>query len=171
MLLFRSSKLNEQKANLLKSSNRSNSLQRLNDDPSIQKYFPERSNVRMTLFVFVHFNYFLFLKNLSRHSNQDEEEEFFTTKNDLFRARSMHLEHNEKKYHVQFLKKYQSENPSTDHRHLLLPDRLAPRNLESLFSTENSTIQGRSSDANTSTIHRESKTFPLRINSIISLEN
>lgn len=49
MLLFRSSKLNEQKANLFKSSNQTHSLQRVNHDPSIQKYFPETLSVRFSI--------------------------------------------------------------------------------------------------------------------------
>ena len=42
--MFRSAKLNDQKANLLKPNVFSRSRQELNDDPSIQKYFSEKLN-------------------------------------------------------------------------------------------------------------------------------
>lgn len=74
----------------------------------------------------------------------------------------MHLKHNEKKYHVQFLKKYDQQNSSqhsTNNRHLLLTERILPTNLETLFDAESSTVQGPSSDTNTASIHRESEKF------------
>jgi hypothetical protein len=74
----------------------------------------------------------------------------------------MHLKHNEKKYHVQFLKDYEAHNSSyhpTNNRHLLPTKRLIPRNIESLFSDENSTIQGPLSETNMSNTHHESKKF------------
>ncbi|CAF0977614.1 unnamed protein product [Rotaria sordida] len=142
LLLFRSSKLNEQKANLLKSSRYSNSLQQLNDDLSLQKYFSET------------------LHNTSKNPIQDEEE-FFNSKKPPTRLPSMHLEYKEKKVHVKFLKDYDEHNEiyrRKTNRHLFLKKQLTTRDIESLFSTENSTIQGQPSELNTSTIHRE--TFP-----------
>ncbi len=101
------------------------------------------------------------MKNTSKYPIQDEEE-FFTNKQNSVRTPSMHLTHNEKKYHVQFLKDYHADNTShhpTNNRPLLLTDRLTPNNIESLLSAENSTTQGHSSKTNTSDIHRESKKF------------
>ncbi|CAF1225049.1 unnamed protein product [Rotaria sp. Silwood1] len=142
LLLFRSSKLNEQKANLLKSSRYSNSLQQLNDDPSLQKYFSET------------------LHNTPRNPIQDEDE-FFNNKPNLSRSKSIHLEHKEKKYHVRFLKDYDEHNElyyRKPNRHLFFKEPLTERHIESLFSTETSTIQGQPSELYASAIHRE--TFP-----------
>lgn len=105
----------------------------------------------------------LLLKNTSKYSNQDEEE-FFNNQNDSLRCRSMHLKHNEKKYHVQFLKKRSKENSSHQstigtNRHLLLTEQILPRNIEKLFDTETSTTQEPSTDIHTATIHRESEKF------------
>ncbi|CAF0714191.1 unnamed protein product [Adineta steineri] len=139
-LLFRSSKLNEQKANLLKSSGYSNSLQQLNNDPSIQKYFSETIN------------------NTSRYPIQDEEEEFFTDKQNLSRSQSMHVQHKEKKYHVKFLKDLDAHNPiyrPISTRRLPSTKRLAERNIESLFAKDSSIVQGQSTESN---LHHE--TFP-----------
>ncbi|UJR31648.1 hypothetical protein I4U23_019129 [Adineta vaga] len=141
-LLFRSSKLNEQKANLLKSSGYCNRLQQLNEDPSIQKYFSETLN------------------NTSRDSiqDQDEEEDFFAEKQNLSRSRSIHLQHNEKKYHVQFLKDCDAHDPvyrTTNRRCLPLTQRLTQINIESLFGAENSLSQGQSAESN---VQRD--TFP-----------
>ena len=72
----------------------------------------------------------------------------------------MHLQHNEKKYHVQFAKDFDVPNGSrlsTHNRHGLPTERSTSKNLEAFFSKENSTIQGRSSEGLTSDIHRESK--------------
>jgi hypothetical protein len=77
----------------------------------------------------------------------------------------MHIKHNEKKYHIRFAKDFALAHTShhpTNHRHLLLTERIKPKTIESLFSTENSTVQGQSLDANTFNIHRES----IRENSI-----
>ncbi len=74
----------------------------------------------------------------------------------------MHVKHHEKKYHIQFAKNFDVSNTSrhsTNNRHLLLTERLMPRNIESLFSADSSTVQGQSSETNTSNIHRESKKF------------
>ena len=74
----------------------------------------------------------------------------------------MHLQHNEKKYHVQFAKDFDVPNSSrlsTHNRHGLVPERLPSKNLELLLSKENSTVRDRSSAAKTSNIHRESKAF------------
>ncbi|CAF2830283.1 unnamed protein product [Rotaria sp. Silwood2] len=139
LLLFRSSKLNEQKANLLKSSRYSNSLQQLNDDPSLQKYFSET------------------LHGAPKNPIQDEEE-FFNSKQNPSRPQSIHLAHKEKKYHVRFLKDYDEHNElyrRKTNRHLLLKQPLTPTNIEAFFSTENSTIQGQPSELNASNIHRE----------------
>ena len=158
MLLFRSSKLNEQKANLLKSSGYSNSLQQLNDDPSIQKYFSEILNVRIRFLFssYLRIQSFDFFKNTSRDPIQDEEA-FFVDKQTPFRSRSMHLEHNEKKYHVKFLKDYDAHDPAyrtTSNRRLPHTERLTQRNIESLFAAENSILQGHSTESNT---HHESE--------------
>jgi hypothetical protein len=72
----------------------------------------------------------------------------------------MHIKHNEKKYHIQFAKDFttpiNTSHRSTDHRHLILTEGVKPKTIESLFSAENSTVQGQSSDVNTFNIHRES---------------
>ncbi len=162
MLLFRSSKLNEQKASLLKSSGYSTSLQKLNDDPSIQKYFTETLNVRIR-FSFLFPNYIIyFFKNTPRYPIQDEEEFFNDTQNPS-RPKSMHLGYNAKKYHIKFLKDYDSHDPfyrPTNNRRTLLTERIQPRNIESIIGTDNnSTMHGLSSEINTSHIHRESEKF------------
>ncbi|CAF1547872.1 unnamed protein product, partial [Adineta ricciae] len=146
-LLFRSSKLNEQKANLLKSSGYCNRLQQLNEDPSIQKYFSETLN------------------NTSRDPIQDQEEErwedgddFFDEKQTFLRPRSMHLEHKEKKFHVKFLKDYDAHDPvyrAADRQRPHLTERLTQKNLETLFPVDNSLLPSQSVQ---STGQRE--TFP-----------
>jgi hypothetical protein len=161
LLLFRSSKLNEQKANLLKSSGYSTSLQKLNDDPSIQKYFSERLNVRIRFSFFLPNLIIYFLKNTSRYPIQDEQEFFNDTQNPS-RPRSMHLGHNEKKYHIQFLKDRDAHDAfyrPPHNRRLLLTERIAPTNIESILGVETSTVHGLSSETNTSNLHRESEKF------------
>jgi hypothetical protein len=101
---------------------------------------------------------FVFLKNISRDHIHNEEE-LSVNKQTLSRSRSMHLEHNEKKYHVKFLKDYDAHDPvyrSTNNRHLPLIERLTQKNIESLFATENSILQGHSTESN---IHRESEKY------------
>lgn len=74
----------------------------------------------------------------------------------------MHLEHNERKYHVQFAKDFDVPNASrlsTHNRQGIVTERLPTKNLESYFSKENSIVHDRSSAAVTSSIHRESKAF------------
>jgi len=102
-----------------------------------------------------------FFKNTSRDPIQDEED-FFVNKQNLSRTRSVHLEHKEKKYHVTFLKDYDAHDPSyrsTNNRRLPLTERLTQKNIESLFSKENSILQGHSVGSN---IHRESEKFNLK---------
>ena len=69
----------------------------------------------------------------------------------------MHLEHNEKKYHIKFLKEFDESYRSTTNRRLLRTERLIPTNIESLLSSDASTVHGRSSDMHSSTMHRESR--------------
>ncbi|CAF1207325.1 unnamed protein product [Rotaria magnacalcarata] len=139
LLLFRSSKLNQQKAHLLKQSG-FNSLQNLNNDPSLQKYFPER------------------LHNTSRYTPPDEDD-FFNNKRDPSRPNSIHMAHNEKKYHIQFLKDYDQHSDfyiKKPNRRLGFKEPLKARHTESLFGSETSTIvPNQSSELNTSNIHRD----------------
>lgn len=105
-------------------------------------------------------HWFVLSQTVSKEPHEGNEEEFFSHSRDFSRCPSMHLQHNEKKYHVQFAKDFEVSNGSrlsTHNRQGLPTERTPSKNLESLFSKENSTIQGRSSDALTSDIHRESK--------------
>jgi len=103
-----------------------------------------------------------FFKNTSSYPIQDEEE-FFDKQHNSLRCRSMHIKHNEKKYHIQFLKDYDAQNSSYHHprnnRHLLLTERIIPTNIESLFSPENSTMQEPLSETTISNTYHESKKF------------
>lgn len=100
-------------------------------------------------------------KSLTDVDDGDEEEDgCFNSKSNSNRCRSMHLRHNEKKYHVEFLKKSLPDK-STSPRHLRLPDkRIQPKNIESLFETETSistTANGPSTNVNSPVLHRESR--------------
>ena len=99
------------------------------------------------------------MKNTSRYPVEDEEE-FFADKKYSTRLQSMHLEHNEKKYHIKFLKDYDAHDSfyrRKDNRRVPSKKKSATKNIESLFSNENSTVQDRLSLLNASKIHRESK--------------
>jgi hypothetical protein len=109
---------------------------------------------------------FTFRKNTSKYPILDEEE-FFNPRKDFSRCPSMHLKHNEKKYHIQFAKDFAVTNTShhsTNNRHLLLAERIKPKTIESLFSTETSTVQGQSLETNTFNIHRESISNSIGLN-------
>ncbi len=75
----------------------------------------------------------------------------------------MHLKHNDKRYHIQFLKKdYDTHNVSshlTNNRHLLQTERVIPKTIESLFSADDSTVHGLSSETMVSNTNHESKRF------------
>jgi hypothetical protein len=77
------------------------------------------------------------------------------------RPRSIHIEHRDKKYRITFLKDSNTlqclpklTHYSTGHRNLFF---MKPRNTDSLFGTDSSTVHGLSTESNTSNIHRESK--------------
>jgi len=134
LLLFRSSKLNEQKAHVLKSSGYYNPLQRLTEEPSIQKYFPSR------------------LQNPDDYSIREEDEH---PHRDSSAAHSIHLAHDEKKYHVQFLKETSSPSPTLTSSQaqksfsFRSKDKGKSMQTESIFSTDTSTT--------TTTADRQSK--------------
>ncbi|CAF1545883.1 unnamed protein product [Rotaria sp. Silwood1] len=142
-LLFHSSKLNEQRANLLKSRCSHRSLKQLNDNLSLQQFFPEK-----------------FTTHLQYPSKQKD---IFNNKQTKYsRPQSMHIEHKEKKYYIKFVK--DSNNlpflpkplhRSTNNHHLFIVEK---KNIEALFDTEISTEKAFSTTSNTSNIHRE--TFP-----------
>ncbi|UJR15030.1 hypothetical protein I4U23_002004 [Adineta vaga] len=83
-LLFHSSKLNEQKANLIKSASSNKTLKQLNENLHLRQYFPETyiSDSRCSY------------KEKDSSVNQPIHHQ----------SRSMHVEHGEKKYHITFLK-------------------------------------------------------------------
>ncbi|CAF2778072.1 unnamed protein product [Rotaria sp. Silwood2] len=142
-LLFHSSKLNEQRANLLKSRRSNRSLKQLNDNFSLQQFFPEQFTT--------HLQY------------PFKQKEIFDNKQTKFsRPHSMHVEHKEKKYCIKFIKDSNNlpylpkpSHRSTNNRRLFIVEK---KNIESLFDAEISTEHGLSTTSNTSNIHRE--TFP-----------
>ncbi|CAF1062026.1 unnamed protein product [Rotaria sordida] len=142
-LLFHSSKLNEQRANLLKSRCSNRSLKQLNDNFSLHNFFPEK-----------------FTTHLEYPSKQKEI--FDNQKNNIRRPHSMHVEHKDKKYCIKFIKDSnnlpflpKTLHHSTNNRHLFIVEQ---KNIESLFDAEISTENALSTTSNTSNIHRE--TFP-----------
>ena len=138
------------------------SLQQNSADPSIQKYFPETFHVGS---VFTHSTckdelFFLGQGDSTYPRHDDEEEQFFHDQYEPTPRRSIHLEHHEKKYHIEFLKE-SDPTPEPAHlarnRHLPYKELIPSRNVESLFSAENSTVQHRSAYSQSSAVHRESK--------------
>lgn len=140
-LLFHSSKLNEQRANLLKSASTCKSLKDLNDDLSLHEFFPETYT--------------------SHPKSAPKIREGLPTKSPIRpRPRSIHIEHRDRKYRITFLKdsnsiesfpKLARYGPATNSNLLLIK----PRNPQSLFGTESSTVQGLSTASTTTKIHRE----------------
>ncbi|CAF0819907.1 unnamed protein product, partial [Didymodactylos carnosus] len=176
-LLFKCSKLNEDKATLLRATAMS-TLQHLNDDQSVQKYFAEKltQNHPFDLMYAIEGRQeFDADKNVNFG---DKHDELKPSMFDLSKKNRLIFEKDDKKYRVTFLKDYDPLKalyehpppppPSTrliygrnDNVNLLKTNK-SPQALlglshdYSLFSTENSTVQGHVSQ--TSNIHRE--TFP-----------
>jgi hypothetical protein len=78
----------------------------------------------------------------------------------------MHVEHGEKKYRITFLKDsnalqllHKSPHHSGHKRNLFITQ---PRNIESLFDNDTSTVHDLSATSNTSNIHRESNCSNLK---------
>lgn len=70
----------------------------------------------------------------------------------------MRVEHGDQKYRITFVKSSSTfDRLHTRSRPLMPNDFPKPRNIESLLSDETSTVADRTSTANTSNIHRESK--------------
>ena len=143
-LLFHSSKLNEQRANLLKSASTHKSLKDMNDDLSLHEFFPE---------IFT-----------SHSKSALKPKEILRAKSPIqSRPRSIHIEHRDRKYRITFLKdsnqvqsfpKLARYGPATNENLALMTH----RNHQSLFGTDSSTVQGLStSTTTTSKIHRESQ--------------
>lgn len=75
----------------------------------------------------------------------------------------MHLAHNEKKYHIQFLQDYDRHNElykRKPNRRMGLKEPLKPIHVESFFGSDTSTvIQNQPVESEETIIHRDSKKF------------
>lgn len=90
-----------------------------------------------------------FFKHPARDAIGDEDD-FFADKQSLARSRSMHLEHKEKKYHVQFLKDYDAHDPvygTSSQRRTRPTDRASQQHLDALFGSENALSPSRPADS------------------------
>ncbi|CAF3482330.1 unnamed protein product [Rotaria socialis] len=138
-LLFHSSKLNEQRANVLKSATSHRSLQQINDNYSLKKFFPEHYTT--------HYQY------------SSKQADMPDTKPTKTRPHSVHVEHKEKKYRIKFLKNSNELDCFNRPSHRSSKNRgsflIHQKNIEALFDAENTTDNAQSSTSNTTNIHRE----------------
>ncbi|CAF3581954.1 unnamed protein product [Adineta steineri] len=142
-LLFHSSKLNEQKANLIKSASSNRSLKSFNDSLSVRGYFPE--------------------KLLTHSRSSSKEKELDNNQQNYSKQRSMHIDHGEKKYHVTFLKDPNTSVKSSKHK--TKNHNVHNKNIESLFKREAILGSNLSTKSNTSNIHRQ-KFPPLSLSAL-----
>ncbi|CAF3976610.1 unnamed protein product [Adineta steineri] len=142
-LLFHSSKLNEQKANLIKSASSNRSLKSFNDSLSVRGYFPE--------------------KLLTHSRSSSKEKELDNNQQNYSKQRSMHIDHGEKKYHVTFLKDPNTSVKSSKHK--TKNHNVHNKNIESLFKREAILESNLSTKSNTSNIHRQ-KFPPLSLSAL-----
>ncbi|CAF1135859.1 unnamed protein product [Adineta ricciae] len=129
-LLFHSSKLNEHKANLIQSASANKTLKQLNENLHLRQFFPE---------TFV-----------SNSSCSRREKDSSVNQQIHHQQRSMHVECGDRKYHVKFLKDFQS------HANLSLPPTNHGDLTKTIESFSDEGISSRAYLAVTSDVHRES---------------